>query len=93
MVGIDYLSVAGYESDTSMIHAIWLKGGIWIIEGWNLSGVQPGSYDVLCLPLTSLVATEHRLVRWRSRLAPNMLVQDRGGCRHDSDSGDFRGFG
>jgi len=38
MVGIDYLSVAGYESDTSMIHTILLKAGNWIIEGWNLSG-------------------------------------------------------
>jgi arylformamidase len=50
-VGIDYLSVAGYESDTAAIHTILLKGGVWIIEGLNLSGVRPGVYDMLCLPL------------------------------------------
>ena len=27
-VGIDYLSIAGYESDTAAIHTILLKGGI-----------------------------------------------------------------
>ncbi|MCP9468904.1 MAG: cyclase family protein [Nitrospira sp.] len=50
-VGIDYLSVAGYKSDTAAIHTILLKGGVWIIEGLNLSGVRPGVYDMLCLPL------------------------------------------
>lgn len=50
-VGIDYLSIAGYESDTTAIHTILLKAGIWIIEGLNLSRVRPGMYDMLCLPL------------------------------------------
>ena len=50
-VGIDYPVRRGLESDTSMIHAILLKGGIWIIEGLNLSDVRPGVYDMLCLPL------------------------------------------
>lgn len=50
-VGIDYLSVAGYESDTATIHTILLKAGIWIIEGLNLSRVRPGAHDMLCLPL------------------------------------------
>jgi arylformamidase len=50
-VGIDYLSIAGYESDTAAIHTILLKAGIWIIEGLNLTEVRPGVYDMLCLPL------------------------------------------
>lgn len=50
-VGIDYLSIAGFESDTAAIHRILLKGGIWIIEGLNLSRARPGGYDMLCLPL------------------------------------------
>lgn len=50
-VGIDYLSVAGFDSDTVAIHATLLKAGIWIIEGLNLTNVRPGSYDLLCLPL------------------------------------------
>lgn len=50
-VGIDYLSVAGFESDTLAIHTTLLRAGIWIIEGVNLSNIRPGSYDLLCLPL------------------------------------------
>ena len=50
-VGIDYLSVAGYESDTHAIHTTLLRAGIWIIEGLNLTEVQPGAYDLVCLPL------------------------------------------
>lgn len=50
-VGIDYLSVAGFESDTAAIHTILLRAGIWIIEGLNLTNVRPGPYDLLCLPL------------------------------------------
>lgn len=50
-IGTDYLSVAGFESDTSAIHATLLRAGIWIIEGLNLTNVRPGRYDLLCLPL------------------------------------------
>lgn len=50
-VGIDYLSLAGYESDTHAIHTTLLRAGIWIIEGMNLSHVRAGSYDLVCLPL------------------------------------------
>ncbi|MDP3090591.1 MAG: cyclase family protein [Nitrospira sp.] len=50
-VGIDYLSVAGYGSDTVAIHRALLEAGIWIIEGLNLSCVRAGSYELLCLPI------------------------------------------
>lgn len=50
-VGIDYLSVAGFASDTVAIHRTLLKAGIWIIEGLNLSNVRPGVYELLCLPI------------------------------------------
>lgn len=50
-VGIDYLSVAGFYSDTMAIHTTLLKAGIWIIEGLDLSRVQPGKYDLICLPI------------------------------------------
>ena len=43
---------AVYESNTAAILTISLKGGIGIIEGLNLSGVRPGAYDMLCLPVT-----------------------------------------
>ncbi|MEI7732065.1 MAG: cyclase family protein [Verrucomicrobiota bacterium] len=50
-VGIDYLSVGGYNKDGTASHRTLLGAGIWIIEGLNLSHVQPGDYDLICLPL------------------------------------------
>jgi arylformamidase len=50
-VGVDYLSVGGYNESNHETHGILLKAGIWIIEGLNLSGVKPGRYDLVCLPL------------------------------------------
>lgn len=54
IVGVDYLSVGGYHEDGAQTHKILLKAGIWIIEGLNLSGVKPGDYDLICLPLKIL---------------------------------------
>lgn len=45
-VGVDYLSVG--PADT---HNILLKAGISIIEGLALQNVEPGQYDMVCLPL------------------------------------------
>ena len=50
-VGIDYLSVGGYQTDSSETHRILLGAGIWVIEGLNLSRVAPGRYEMVCLPL------------------------------------------
>lgn len=50
-VGVDYLSVGGYRVDGPQTHHALLGAGIWIIEGLNLSQVQPGLYDLICLPL------------------------------------------
>lgn len=51
-VGVDYLSVGGHKKeDSHETHEILLEAGIWIIEGLNLSGVKPGRYDLVCLPL------------------------------------------
>ena len=49
-VGIDYLSIAGMEEGVPT-HRALLEHGICIIEGLDLSSVQPGSYELLCLPL------------------------------------------
>jgi arylformamidase len=51
MVGVDYLSVGGFREDGRETHEALLGAGIWIIEGLNLKGVEPGSYDLVCLPL------------------------------------------
>lgn len=50
-VGIDYLSVGGYTKDSVETHRALLEAGIWIIEGLDLSQVQPGMYELICLPL------------------------------------------
>jgi arylformamidase len=53
LVGIDYLSVGGFRADGVETHQALLQTGIWIIEGLNLSGVQPGRVQLVCLPLKS----------------------------------------
>jgi arylformamidase len=50
-VGVDYLSVGGYEKNGPEVHHVLLEANIWIIEGLDLSGAEPGRYDLICLPL------------------------------------------
>ncbi len=50
-VGVDYLSVGGFESGGPETHRILLNAGIWIIEGLMLEHVEPGEYELVCLPL------------------------------------------
>ena len=50
-VGIDYLSVGGFRDDGSETHVILLQAGIWIVEGLDLSPVEEGRYQLVCLPL------------------------------------------
>lgn len=50
-IGIDYLSVGAMDHDGTQTHITLLKAGICIIEGLDLSNIQPGDYDLVCLPL------------------------------------------
>jgi len=50
-VGVDYLSVGGFVTDGPETHRALLKAGIWIIEGLMLRDVEPGEYELVCLPL------------------------------------------
>ena len=50
-VGVDYLSVGGYQKDIVECHQILLGAKVWIIEGLDLSKVKPGVFDLVCLPL------------------------------------------
>lgn len=50
-VGVDYLSVGGFRRGGAATHNGLLGGGIWVIEGLNLAQVEPGDYELLCLPL------------------------------------------
>lgn len=51
LVGIDYLSVDPCGSDDSPAHRAFLNRGIVVLEGINLSDVQPKSYELICLPM------------------------------------------
>jgi arylformamidase len=50
LVGVDYLSVAPFKN-SGPTHHILLKAGMVILEGVDLSAVEPGVYDLYCLPL------------------------------------------
>lgn len=51
LVGVDYLSVEKYGSKDFAAHHTLLAAGIVIIEGLDLSLVDPGDYELTCLPL------------------------------------------
>ena len=46
LVGIDYLSIGDVDA-----HKVLLGAGVVPLEGVDLRAVQPGWYDLLCLPL------------------------------------------
>jgi arylformamidase len=50
LVGIDYLSISPI-SDLEEPHRILMRKGVVILETLNLAGVEPGFYDLFCLPL------------------------------------------
>jgi arylformamidase len=51
LVGIDYLSIDKFDSKELESHREFLSAGAIIIEGLNLREVEPGDYELLCLPL------------------------------------------
>ncbi len=50
LVGIDYLSIGPFHKGEAT-HKALLGSGIIPIEGLNLSGIAPGPYFLICLPL------------------------------------------
>ena len=51
VVGIDYLSVEKFGVETFDTHLILLQAGTVIIEGLDLREVEPGDYELICLPM------------------------------------------
>jgi arylformamidase len=52
LLGIDYLSVEPYPAPREHpVHKTLLAAGVVLLEGTNLSGVAPGAYLLVCLPL------------------------------------------
>jgi arylformamidase len=52
LVGIDYLSIQRFE-DPFDTHVVLLEKEVVILETLNLSGVEPGAYNLICLPLSA----------------------------------------
>lgn len=50
LIGIDYLSIQRFR-DNSETHIALLQAGVVIVEGLNLAGIEPGDYELICLPL------------------------------------------
>ncbi len=50
LVGIDYLSVAPFDAGVPT-HVTLLQAGVIALEGLDLDQVQPGPYELYCLPL------------------------------------------
>jgi arylformamidase len=52
LVGVDYLSVERFDAPFEHpVHRILLEAGVVVVEGLDLSRVQPGRYQLCCLPL------------------------------------------
>jgi len=51
LVGFDYLSVDRHGAADFPAHQALLTAGVVLVEGIDLSGVEPGEYDMTCLPL------------------------------------------
>jgi arylformamidase len=50
LVGIDYFSIAPFD-DPVPAHQTFLRGGVIVVEGLDLSKVPQGRYSLQCLPL------------------------------------------
>jgi arylformamidase len=51
LIGIDYLSIESYGVSEHKVHHQLLGNQIAILEGLNLSKVDSGEYELICLPL------------------------------------------
>ena len=56
LVGIDYLSIGSFSNGVKT-HQVLLEANVVVLEGLNLSEVEAGEYELICLPL-KLVGAE-----------------------------------
>jgi arylformamidase len=52
LLGVDYLSVEEFKKPGAPAHRTLLGAGTIVIEGLNLRDVEPGTYELFCLPLS-----------------------------------------
>jgi arylformamidase len=50
LVGLDFLSVARFD-DPVATHRSLLGAGVVVLEGLDLRSVEPGPYELICLPI------------------------------------------
>jgi len=50
LVGLDYLSVA-HADEQVPVHRAFLDHGVTLLEGVDLTEIQPGRYELICFPL------------------------------------------
>jgi arylformamidase len=50
LVGLDYLSVA-HADEQVPVHRAFLDHGVVLLEGIDLSQIEPGRYELICFPL------------------------------------------
>lgn len=51
LVGIDYLSIEKFNFDEPTTHLALLGKNVIVVEGLDLSRVNPGDYELICLPI------------------------------------------
>lgn len=51
LVGIDYLSIDKFKSDSHPAHMVLMMKNILILEGLNLNNIAPGEYMLYAFPL------------------------------------------
>lgn len=50
LVGLDYLSVA-HADEQVPVHRAFLDHGVTLLEGVDLTEIQPGRYELICFPV------------------------------------------
>ena len=61
LVGVDYLSVESFHAPFEHpVHRTLLEARIVVLEGLDLSGVEPGEYELYCLPLKLVGSMAHQ---------------------------------
>ena len=51
LVGLDYLSVAHAGDEQGPVHRAFLDHGVALLEGIDLSRINPGHYELICFPI------------------------------------------
>ena len=67
LVGVDYISVEAYGLEGNGTHKTLLGAEVVIVEALDLRGIEPGAYEMACLPIkvAGSDGAPARVVLWR----------------------------